>query len=111
MIIIIISLLLGGYVGYRFGAYFTRRENETLKSQLTHLERFSSGWANAASASFSLTNRAAESQVVNTRYAMETVVQMLSAFQTRHAATLDRSESEEVQKIISQASSFASIDE
>src|ERR1700741_3543577 len=81
----IISLLLGGYLGYRLGVIYLIKENKTLhqqiallQEQITLLQGFSREWASAAANTYQLSGQIAREQSDTLQTNMNVVIHLLN---------------------------------
>lgn len=102
IIIALLSMLLGGYFGYRLGALFTSKENTMLKNQVTLLRDYSQYWGTMAAQKHDLAQQVAQQQTTNVSSTIQTVVQLLHTFQREAAATLNNNEKHVIDNAIDQ---------
>lgn len=111
ILVIIILLLIGGAIGYRIGSHFSRRENEVLLINNQRHQEFSNQWFNAAKHSTDLSNLIAQQQTANLSTTVNTVVTLLSQFQTQNDGNISQQQNEKVSQLINQARGIAGFHE
>lgn len=108
IVIIIVSVIVVFFLGFKAGSYFINKENEVLYKQNTLLQTFSNHWANAARSQHELTQDIAEHQTSNLTSTIQAVVYLLSAFERQNAEALSSQENEKITQLINQAKSLTS---
>jgi hypothetical protein len=104
ILLILVTLSLGGYIGYRIGIYYVGQQNNTLLNQLQLQERFSLEWAQAASGSNQLYQNVAQQQTANLSTTMGTIIQLLHTVQHQpQSSSISPTDQQRIQNIISQA--------
>lgn len=109
IIVILISLGLGFYGGYRYGSFHIARENETLRNQLMLQERFSRTWAAEATDKYTLSQQIASQQTNNLGSLMNMVAQTVTQYQNQNAGNLNQQQNEKVSELISKAKSIGTL--
>ena len=110
IIVILLSLGCGGYLGFRLGAYHIRKENQTLHSQLQLQERFSRTWAAEATDKYTLSQQVASHQTTNLANTMQMVIQVLNNYQQQNGTT-NQLQNEKVSELIAKAKAIGSLHE
>ncbi len=109
IILIILCLGLGFYGGYRYGSFHIARENDTLRTQLMLQEKFSRTWAAEATDKYTLSERIAAQQTTNLGTTINTVIQLLQAYQYHNAGNTNQHENEKVSELITKAKSIGTL--
>lgn len=103
ILLIIILLGTGGYIGYRLGTYYVNKENVTLRNQLMLQERFSRTWAAEATDKYTLTQQIAEQQIHSVRDNMQLIIALLGRVEQQEAHNMGKEEKEKINRLISEA--------
>lgn len=111
LIIILIAVCIGlvFYGGYRYGSYLSGQENITLRTQLMLQEKFSQSWANAAQHTTQFTADIADIQTSNLATTMQSVIQLLHAYQLQQAGNSNTPQNEKVSELIAKAKSIGKL--
>lgn len=114
-IVIIIGILvvigITFYGGYRLGQFFIEKENDTLRTQLMFQERFSRTWAAEATDKYTLSYQVAAQQKTNLTETMQTVIQLLSAYQLQNTGNTPQLQHEKVSELIARAKAIGTLHE
>jgi hypothetical protein len=111
LIVIILSVSLGGYAGFRLGGLHTARENDSLRTQLMLQEKFSRTWASEATEKYTLSNQIATQQTANLGSTMNMVIQLLSSYQFQNVGSINQTQNEKVSELIAKAKSISGLHE
>lgn len=108
-ILILVCLSIGGFTGFKIGTHFIRQENITVLKQNALLQQFSNEWANAARNSTELTSNIAERQTSNLATTMQSVIQLLHAYQLQQTGNSNTTQNEKVSELIAKAKSIGKL--
>jgi predicted negative regulator of RcsB-dependent stress response len=104
ILIIIILILLGAgiYIGYRISQSLTDHENEVLKKEIHLLNNFSEHWAREATDKYELTNKIARQQQENLTSAMQNFTQLMQSLKQTEIENTNQEERRKIETAIKQ---------
>jgi hypothetical protein len=111
IIVILLSLGLGIYGGYRYGSFHIAKENETLRNQLILQERFSRTWAEEATEKYNLSHQIAREHTTNLGAHINMAIELLNRYQIQNTGNLNQQQNEKISDIINKAKSIATLHE
>lgn len=107
-IVILISLIVGGIIGFKIGGYHSMKLVNTVTEENNRLRQFANAWVSAASSTTQISSDAAHQTTQNLNSTIQTVVQLLGTVQQQQANNLSKHENDQVNALIQQAKSLTS---